>query len=216
MFCFGSFEVNHGAAWLNLINGGGGGGRGSWKMSIDAKFQCQSESFSEAFSVGRRPPGGCAAKKLEESAKSAERFLQPWISERNIKQQRLSMTSSRGIKCTLHHCGASLLWMLLCSRKKTSGKKNEEKPFGGEVKTNSLSLASISNFLCNLRGYDADCWYYVLVPLRDCNWTTVRNTQAFDTLSNDRSTFLKPSLVHKNKTAVEWRWFFFCDDWGKY
>lgn len=182
-------------------------------MSIDAKFRCQSEWFSEAFSKGpstppHSPPPHTPANpspvavrggKLEESAKSAERFLQPWISEQNIKQQRLSMTSSRGIKCTLHHCGASLLWTLLCSRKKTSGKKKRGKrPFGGEVKTNSL---------CNLRSYDADCLHYVMVPLRDCSW----DVEAFNT-SNDRSSFLKPSVVRKKqncrrmKVILCWWW----------
>lgn len=144
-------------------------------MSIDAEFRCQSEPFSEAFSVGRRPPGGGVRKKLEESAKSAERFLQPWISERNIKQQRLSMTSSRGIKCTLHHRGLITVNVSVLARKRRE--KNEKKPVGSEVKSNSFSHDSISNFLFNLHGYDADCLHYLMVPPGGCNWTTVWKTE---------------------------------------
>lgn len=69
---------------------------------------------------------------------------------------------------------ASLLWMFLFSQeKRREKKKNEKKPVGSEVKSNSFSHDSISNFLFNLHGYDADCWHYLMVPpgglqLSDC------------------------------------------------
>lgn len=116
-------------------------------MCIDAKIRYQSEAFSEAFSVGRRPPGGKVRKKLEESAKSAKRFLQPWISERNIKQQRLSMTSSRGIKCTLHHRGLITVNVSLFSQENVRKKMRKSQSAVKLSPTASLTTPFLIFFL---------------------------------------------------------------------
>lgn len=104
------FSPNHGAAWLNLIP------REKWVSMWN--FNLNQWPLSHFLLEPQTSGYGGAAGKVGGIDKVSVVYLQPWISERNIKQQRLSMTSSRGIKCILHHCGASLLWMFCYSLRK--------------------------------------------------------------------------------------------------